>query len=209
MKLFIQSTLIVLFISILIFFYNKYFISNNKINSQTKNYQNEESIKQNDNKFIKIDDKKNNTIDEANNLIKNLKYEIKLSDNSKYIINSDLSELKYINNKEIIYMSNVEATFLDKKNISLVIKADEAIFDSATHNTNFKKNIRITYLDNSIFSEKADVNFIENNILIYENVLYKNLRGTIKTDNIKVDLVTKNVFMFMNDFGNKIQLKSN
>lgn len=209
MKLFIQSTLIVLFISILIFFYNKYFISNNKINSQTKNYQNEESIKQNDNKFIKIDDKKNNTIDEANNLIKNLKYEIKLSDNSKYIINSDLSELKYINNKEIIYMSNVEATFLDKKNISLVIKADEAIFDSATHNTNFKKNIRITYLDNSIFSEKADVNFIENNILIYENVLYKNLRGTIKTDNIKVDLITKNVFMFMNDFGNKIQLKSN
>lgn len=209
MKLFIQSTLIVLFISILIFFYNKYFISNNKINSQTKNYQNEESIKQNDNKFIKIDDKKNNTIDEANNLIKNLKYEIKLSDNSKYIINSNLSELKYINNKEIIYMSNVEATFLDKKNISLVIKADEAIFDSATHNTNFKKNIRITYLDNSIFSEKADVNFIENNILIYENVLYKNLRGTIKTDNIKVDLITKNVFMFMNDFGNKIQLKSN
>ena len=209
MKLFIQSTLIVLFISILIFFYNKYFTSNNKINSQTKNYQNEESIKQNDNKFIKIDDKKNNTIDEANNLIKNLKYEIKLSDNSKYIINSDLSELKYINNKEIIYMSNVEATFLDKKNISLVIKADEAIFDSATHNTNFKKNIRITYLDNSIFSEKADVNFIENNILIYENVLYKNLRGTIKTDNIKVDLITKNVFMFMNDFGNKIQLKSN
>ena len=209
MKLFIQSTLIVLFISILIFFYNKYFISNNKINSQTKNYQNEESIKQNDNKFIKIDDKKNNTIDEANNLIKNLKYEIKLSDNSKYIINSDLSELKYINNKEIIYMSNVEATFLDKKNISLVIKADEAIFDSATHNTNFKKNIRITYLDNSIFSEKADVNFIENNILIYENVLYKNLRGTIKTDNIKVDLITKNVFMFMNDFGNKIQLNSN
>ena len=209
MKLFIQCTLIVLFILIIFFFYNKYFTSNNKIDSQTKKYQNEESIKQNDNRFIKVDDKKENTINEVNNLIKNLKYEIKLSDNSKYIINSDLSELKYINNKEIIYMSNVEATFLDKKNISLVIKADEAIFDSATHNTNFKKNIRITYLDNSIFSEKADVNFIENNILIYENVLYKNLRGTIKTDNIKVDLITKNVFMFMNDFGNKIQLKSN
>lgn len=209
MKLFIQCTLIVLFILILFFFYNKYFISNNKINSQTKNYQNKESIKQNDNRFIKIDDKKSNTIDEVNNLIKNLKYEIKLSDNSKYVINSDLSELKYINDKEIIYMSNVEAIFLDKKNISLVIKADEAIFDSVTHNTNFKKNIKITYLDNSIFSEKADINFIENNILIYENVLYKNLRGTIKTDNIKVDLITKNVFMFMNDFGNKIQLKSN
>ena len=209
MKLFIQSTLIVLFISILIFFYNKYFISNNKINSQTKNYQNEESIKQNDNKFIKIDDKKNNTIDEANNLIKNLKYEIKLSDNTKYVINSDLSELTYINDKEVIYMSNVEAIFLDKKNISLIIKADEAIFDSATNNTNFKKNIKITYLDNSIFSEKADINFIENNILIYENVLYRNLRGTIKTDNIKVDLITKNVFMFMNDSDNKMQLKSN
>ena len=58
MKLFIQSTLIVLFILIILFFYNKYFISNYKINSQTKNYQNEESIKQNGDIFIKIDDKK-------------------------------------------------------------------------------------------------------------------------------------------------------
>ena len=209
MKLFIQSTLIVLFILIILFFYNKYFISNNKINSQTKNYQNEENIKQNENRFIKIDDKKSNTIDEVNNLIKNLKYEIKLSDNSKYVINSDLSELTYINDEEIIHMSNVEAIFLDKKNTALVIKADEAIFDSTTNNTNFKKNIKITYLDNSIFSEKADVSFIENSILIYENVLYRNLRGTIKTDNIKVDLITKNVFMFMNDSNNKMQLKSN
>ena len=209
MKLFVQSSLIVLFISIIIFFYNKYFISNNKVISLTKNYQNEESIKQNDNRFNKIDDKKNHKIDEANNLIKSLKYEIQLSDNSKYVINSDLSELTYINDKEIIYMKNVEAIFIDKKNISLIIRADEAIFDSSNNNTNFKKNIKITYLNNSIISEKADVNFIENTILIYENVLYKNLRGTIKTDNIKVDLITKNIFMYMNNPNNKLQLKSN
>ena len=58
-------------------------------------------------------------------------------------------------------------------------------------------------------SEKADVNFIENTILIYENTLYKNPRGVIKTDNIKIDLTTKNVFMFMNDSKNKVKVKSN
>jgi hypothetical protein len=209
MKFFAQCILIVLFIITIFFFYNKYFISKDKLNIETKTYQNKDSIKKTDNKYIKANDEKENIIDETNNLIKNLKYEIKLSDNSKYVINSDLSELTYINDREIVYMSNVEAIFIDKKNIALVIKADEAKFDSVTNNTNFKKNIKITYLDNSIFSEKADINFIENTILIYGNVLYRNLKGIVKTDNIKVNLINKNVFMFMNDSDNKIQLKSN
>ena len=209
MKFFLQCILMVLFVVVVIFFYKIYFISKDKLNSEIKIYQNKEKIKKTDNKFIEANDKREKTIDETNNLIKDLKYEVKLSDNSKYIINSDLSELTYIGNQEIIYMSNVEAIFIDKKNIALIIKADEAIFDSTTNNTNFKKNIKITYLDNSIYSEKADVNFINNTILIYENVLYRNLRGTIRTDNIKVDLITKNVFMFMNSSDSKLQLKSN
>lgn len=209
MKFFFQCILIVLFILIIVFSYNKYFLSKNKLNLEIKYPQNNDEFKIIKDKLPETNNEKLSKIDETNNLIKNLKYEVKLSNNRKYIINSDLSELKYINQNEIIEMKNVEAIFIDKKKNTLVIIADEAIFNSSNNNTNFKKNIKITYQDNNIFSEKADVNFIENTILIYENTLYKNPRGVIKTDNIKIDLTTKNVFMFMNDSKNKVKVKSN
>ena len=209
MKFFFQCILIVLFILIIVFSYNKYFLSKNKLNLEIKYPQNNDELKIIKDKLPETNNEKLSKIDETNNLIKNLKYEVKLSNNSKYTINSDLSELKYINQNEIIEMKNVEAIFIDKKKNTLVIIADEAIFNSSNNNTSFKKNIKITYQDNNIFSENADINFIENTILIYENTLYKNPRGVIKTDNIKIDLTTKNVFMFMNDSKNKVKVKSN
>ena len=209
MKFFFQCILIVLFILIIVFSYNKYFLSKNKLNLEIKYPQNNDELKIIKDKLPETNNEKLSKIDETNNLIKNLKYEVKLSNNRKYIINSDLSELKYINQNEIIEMKNVEAIYIDKKKNSLVIMADEAIFNSSNNNTSFKKNIKIAYQDNNIFSENADINFIENTILIYENTLYKNPRGIIKTDNIKIDLTTKNVFMFMNDSKNKVKVKSN
>ena len=198
-----------MFILIIVFSYNKYFLSKNKLNLEIKYPQNNDELKIIKDKLPETNNEKLSKIDETNNLIKNLKYEVKLSNNRKYIINSDLSELKYINQNEIIEMKNVEAIYIDKKKNSLVIMADEAIFNSSNNNTSFKKNIKIAYQDNNIFSENADINFIENTILIYENTLYKNPRGIIKTDNIKIDLTTKNVYMFMNDSKNKVKVKSN
>ena len=51
-----------------------------------------------------------------NNLIKNLKYEVKLDKNNWYIITSGLSELTYIDNVELVEMREVIAKFIDKNN---------------------------------------------------------------------------------------------
>lgn len=202
MKFFFQCTIILLVILIILFLYNKYFASKNELNKK-------EILNIEKNNMIVDDNKESNIVNKKNNFIKNLKYEIKLSDNSKYLINSNLSELTYSSENEIIYMTNVEAEYVDKKNISFKIKADTAIYNSSNNNTNFKKNIIITFLDNTIFAEKVDLDFFQNNILIYENVLFKNPRGIIKTDNINMDLITKNISMFMNKSKNKVQVKLN
>ena len=47
-----------------------------------------------------------------NNLIKNLKYEVKLDQDNQYIITSDLSEITYENNFEVVKMQNVTAIFI-------------------------------------------------------------------------------------------------
>ena len=141
---------------------------------------------------------------EKNNLIKNLKYNVKFDDNSEYSITADLSELSYKNGIEIVYMQKVTAIFIDEKIAQFTITADNAIFDNSNYNTNFRNNIEIDYMSHKIFSDKLDLNFVENNVSIYENVVYQGLESIIKADNVKINLVTKNTEIFMNNSEKKV-----
>ena len=89
-------------------------------------------------------------------------------------------------------MYKVIAIFIDDTNIPITITSDEAIYNNSNYNTNFSKNIKHKYLDNIISSDKIDLNFQDNLITIYENVIYDGLKGSIIADNIKINLITKN-----------------
>ena len=140
-----------------------------------------------------------------NNMIKNLTYEVSLEDNSQYIINSEFSEIKYENNVEIVLMNNVIATFVDKNNVRMTITGDNAIFNKSTYNTNFYDNVKATYLDNTVVSDKLDLNFVQNIVTIYDNVVYEGLEGIMKTDNVIINLLTKNAEVFMNNPKKKLK----
>ena len=58
-------------------------------------------------------------------------------------------------------------------------------------------------------SEKLDINFNENIIKIYENVVYEGLQGTVKADNVELNLMTKNMEIFMQNNNEKIEISSN
>ena len=68
----------------------------------------------------------------TNNQIKNLRYEITLDENNQYTITSDFSELVNFNEYEIVKMQGVEAIFLEKKTIPILIKADNADYTIKT-----------------------------------------------------------------------------
>ena len=144
-----------------------------------------------------------------NNIIKSLKYEVQLDTGNWYIITSDLSELTYINDVELIKMHGVIAKFIDKNNFPLVIKSEEALYNNANYNTKFRKNVQIEYLNHEIFSEKIDINFQDNTVKIFENVRYKGLDGTIKSDNILLNLITKKVDIYMNNKNERIEITNN
>ena len=143
---------------------------------------------------------------EKNNLIKNLKYEIRLDENKQYLITSDLSELTYKNQIEIVKMQKVVAIFIDQTNVPLTIISDYAKYNSSIYNTNFEQNVKVEYLDNVILSDRMDLNFNENFISIYGNVKYESLKGIITTDNIKIDLITKKIEIYMNDEEEKVKV---
>ena len=191
MKKIIQLILFLVLIIISIAFYRTYFVTEEKLKVSKILEENSEDKSQLQNK---------------NNLVKKLKYEVKFDENKQYIINAELSEITYENNVEVVKMNKVTAIFIDQTKIPLIIVADEAVYNNFNYNTNFSKNVKITYLDHSIISDKLDINFDKNIISIYENVGYEGLQGTIKADNIKINLITKKIDIYMNDKENKVEV---
>ena len=188
MKKVIQLILFLFLIIISIIFYKIYFGKNEqpKVNI---NIQEEQS-----------------TTNSENNLIKNLKYEVKLDQDNQYIITSDLSEITYENNIEIVKMQNVVAIFIDQTNIPLIVTSDQAIYNNSNYNTKFNKNVRVEYLDNFILSDNMDLDFNNNLITINQNVEYNGIQGSIIADNIKIDLITKKIEIYMDNTNDNVEI---
>ena len=191
MKRLIQLFLFFLLFLISIIFYNTYF------NKEASNI-NLKNDKNADNDQVLSD------IENKNNLIKNLKYDVRLEDNSQYIITSDYSELTYDTGVELVSMNRVVAKFIDKDGIILTITSDNAIFNNDVYDTKFRDNVKIIYLNHVIFSDKLDLDFTKNIVVIFDNVIYQGAEGDIITDNIKINLLDKNVEIFMNDPKSKV-----
>ncbi len=188
MKKFIQFFLFLLIIVISIFINQTYF----KKDEIKKNVL---EIEQND-----------SLIDDKNNLIKNLKYEIKFDNNTQYIITAELSEITYNEGVEIVKMQKVKAKFIDEKKKILSIFSNEAIYNNSTYNTSFKDNINISYMQNSINSKNLDLDFQNNIVSIYNNVIYKGSESEIKADNVKIDLISKKTTISMDNSGKKVEV---
>ena len=190
-KILIQLFLFFLVLLITIFTYQKYF-KTQKVAKDIK----------------KKEFSNNSEIDNKNNVIKNLEYNVNFDDKTEYLITAETSELSYEDNIEIVSMENVSAVFKDKNGSSLIVKSDEAIFNNLIYNTIFEKNVKIEYTDHLIKSEKLILNFEEKVVIIQDNIVYDGISGVGKADNIKMDLVTKDIKIFMNEPKNKVEIVS-
>ena len=193
MKKTIQLVIFLFLIFTIFVFYKTYFteVKNAKIEINQKD---------------QINSDKEMKSEEGNNLIKNLKYNVTFDDKTEYIINSDFSELSYQDNVEMIKMKNVKAIFIEKSIFPVTITANNALYNNSTYDTYFSENVEINYMDNIIFSNKIDLNFKENIILIYEDVRYEGEQGSIKSDNIKINLITKKIQIYMNNEDKKVEM---
>ena len=154
-----------------------------------------------------IDKTQNKIIEEnQNNLIQNLKYEVRLDQNNQYIITSDLREITYENDIEIVKMQKVTAIFIDGKNIPLTITSDKAIYNNSNYNTNFSDNIQIEYLNNVIYQIKwiliSTITLLT--YLVTSSMMV--IQGSVKTDNIKINLITKKIDIYMNKYNKNVEV---
>jgi len=166
--------------------------------------------------YLEIDSKSNfegetSTLSN-NNTIKNFKYEVSLGTQGKYIINSEQSYFNNMRNEidgnisEIINMQIVNAVYIYKNNTQITITANEAIYNSATYETEFKNNVKINYLNHQILSDKLILNFTENIMTITENVKYDSPLISSKSDFVKLNLLTKEIDVFMKNKNDKVKV---
>jgi len=188
MKKIIQLVLFLLLITIAFLFYKTYFSEN------------KENVK------ILDEDQDQVSVETQNNLIKNLRYDVRLDENKQYIITAESSELSYEDDVEVVKMQKVIGIFVDETNIPITITSDYAIYNNSTYDTNFYENVKVEYIDNIILSDKLDLNFDKNIVTIYDNVLYEGFQGTIKADNVIINLITKNIEIYMNNKTNKVEV---
>ena len=188
MKRIIQLILLLFLIFIGVIFYKVYFVSSKQV------------------KKLVIENQDQSNLKNQNNLIKNLRYDVKFDGENQYIITADLSEISYQNNIEIVYMQKVIAIFVDKTNIPLTITSNKATYNNSNYNTNFMNSVRVNYENNVILADKMDINFEDNLITIYENVNYEGLQGIINADYVKIDLITKKIKIYMNSKEKKVKI---
>jgi len=153
---------------------------------------------------------KNNesNLENQNNLIKNLKYDVKFENGTTYNISADLSEIIDVNNQETVKMQKVTALIINEGSLPLIISSDHAVFNNITYNTSFDKDVTINYINNSIKSQKLFLDFQNSVVIIKEDIIYEGINGLGKADNIKINLKTKDIQIFMDNNDDKVKIIS-
>ena len=141
------------------------------------------------------------------NIIKNIEYFSKDENNNEYRIKSEFGKIDP-KKPNLILMENVFAQIALKDSSPITISSNFALYDNISYNTNFYENVNLEHKYHKINSEKIDLTFDENLVFISGNVIYKNLDAKLEADKIRIDLISKDVKIYMDKKKNKVTINS-
>ena len=171
-----------IFIGLLIIFFTYFFNLEKKqpseVVTETETKENEEFLEEGINRFENVEYK---GIDNTGN---------------KFTIGSQFAEFKK-EKPELIFMENVECFFTFKDNTVLLISSKKGIYNNISNDMQFSEDVKMDYLENTIFSDRANFNNYENQLLIAGNVRGDGPTTNLKADELDFDLNTKDLKISM------------
>ena len=144
---------------------------------------------------------------EGLNTFENITYEGKDTNDNKFIINSDYAEFTS-DKQNIIYMKKTLCRFFFKDGTVMKITSDRSIYNSFTNDIEFEQNVKMYYLENRLFSERASFVNSENYLVVEDQVVGKGPQGNLVADKVNVDLIDKKMKISMYN-ENKVNIKVN
>ena len=183
-QLFLSSIIIVIFLTIFL----KYF--DQEISSKKSDI---------------LEKKTPEILDEKSNIIKGIEYFSKDNAGSIYSIKAETGKINE-DNPDIIFLTNVKATISTLGNEDIFIQSDFAKYNSKNYDTNFYENIKVDYVEHQIDCRYLDLLFNNNQAILYEDIIYKNLETVLLADRLEIDLITKNSKISMKNEKEKIKI---
>jgi len=165
---------------------------------------------------------KNDKINSQENLIEDIRYTTKNLRGDVYEILADTGETNK-ENPEILFLKNVKGNikFISKNKENVQLKSNFANFNTKTFETTFIIDVKVSRKDEIITGDKLYLVFDlesesngeslnkEQNILrMSDNVLFQKPGYTLKADILEIDMVTKNLKIYMNNETQKVTGKT-
>ena len=169
---------------------------------------------------------KENKIDEKEvqktekNLIKDISYTANNTKGDIYLLLASTGEI-YLDNPNLMFLTKVEGEIKLTNGGRIDISSDFANFNNKTFETTFIKNVLVKrneetivgdelylVLDKNEDQDKNNNKMEENIIRMSRNVFYKKPGYNLSADILEVDLITKNLKIYMLDKNNKIIAKT-
>ena len=196
-KTFIQLILYLILFLLVIILFNNYKTSSNKKT------------------ILKKIDPVESMNNEKQNIIKDIKY-ISTSNGVNYELNANYGEINF-ENPDLTFMRGVTGIVTLTNNEKIIITSNFAKFNKETFETTFFEEVRITKLDKIITGDELylvlkltkkelekNPNREQNLIRFSNNIVYKKTGYILKTDVVEIDLLTKNLRIYMKDNDKKI-----
>tara|TARA_Y200000002_G_scaffold54946_1_gene40278 strand:+ start:186 stop:815 length:630 start_codon:yes stop_codon:yes gene_type:complete len=203
-KTLIQVILIIFLIILIYLVFKNYYISSKPTTE----------LKKDDNTVSKNDSEKSDK-----NLIKDINYTANNTRGDVYLLIADYGEI-YLDNPELMFLTKVNGKITLYDGESITVESDFANFNTKNFETTFINNVivkrgkeKITsdelYLilekdEKDQNSDKKD----ENLIRLSRNVFYEKPGYKLSADILEIDLITKNINIYMIDKNKKIYATS-
>ena len=126
---------------------------------------------------------------------------------NRFVIGSKYANFE-IDRPNVIKMEQVLCNFYFKDGTNLTIVSDYGIYNNVTDDMEFTENVKMNYLENVLFSEKANFFNVKNELLIEGNVKTTSPEGKLQADKLDFNLDNKKLKISMyND--EKVNIKVN
>jgi len=186
----ISLSVIILFIVIFIYFgYFKYKDKNEKITKLEQEITGDSIVKSSDDLIKEMvyfsEDNQGN------------RYEIK----SEYgVINPDKSNLIIMNNvNAIVYLINGEKIF---------INSNKAEYNDKNNDTTFSGSVEMYHNEHEVNAENLELSFEKQIAFLYNKVIYKSSLSNLFADKIIIDFLNRNTKIQMDDENNNVLIRS-
>ena len=150
----------------------------------------------NQDKNIKIIDKKLNTetdsLEKIENLTKEIEYVTSNKEGDVFKIFAQYGKTN-IKNSSILDLENVDGVITSNKRSDVYIKSDYAKYNYDNKNAEFYSNVEIKYDNKIITCENLDLQIDKNYAIAYNNVEINDNKSLMKAQTVKLNLITKDI----------------